>query len=102
MAKIWTTKDDARVNEYAEILFDEVLEDSENAAIWFNANPEGEIAIYVARDTDRKRAVLVSALAEVMDQDPELLKDLATAVALSVQRLNDDDLGLSWTEIFDP
>ena len=98
----WTQKDDTRVNEYAELIFDEVLDESENAAIWLNANPEGEIAIFVARNTPERRAVLVSALAEAMDQDPELLKDFATAVALSVHRLNDDGIGLSWDEIFDP
>lgn len=101
MGKIWTTKDDRRVNEYAEILFDEIHEESPNAALWFHCTPEGDAAIYLTRDEPERRELLIQALVEAMDDDSELLKDFATAVALAVQRLNDERGFVDWDDLFD-
>lgn len=111
MRKPFTLNDKRRVDEYAEILFDEVFEDSENAAIWFHADAEGEAAIFITRGDPERRRLLIDSLVEALLMDQEMMEDFTTAVALAVYRMNqargfqDDDEdrpGLSWDDIFDP
>ena len=97
----FTLKDKRRVDEYAEILFDEVFEDSRNCAIWFHCDDEGEAAIYITRDDPERRALLIESLVEALLLDPEMMADFTTAVALAVNRMNDERGFLSWDELQD-
>jgi hypothetical protein len=97
----WTTKHDRRVNEYAEIIFDDVFENSPNAAIWFHANEEGDAAIYITRDTPDRRRLLIDSLVEALLMDQEMMEDFLTAVALAVHRMNEERGGLSSDDILD-
>lgn len=97
----WTKKQKDRADEYVEIIFDDIQEKTENVALWFHANEEGDAAIYVTRSTPERRALLIESLTEAFLIDRELLEDVVTSVAIAVHRSNEDGESLSWDELLE-
>lgn len=97
----WTRKHKERADEYVEMIFDDIMDKSTNAAFWIHANPEGDACFFIARDDLPRRRLFIDALVEAMDSDDELLQDIATATAIVVHRITDERGGLSWDQLFD-
>lgn len=89
--------DKSRADDYVEIVFDDIIERSENAAMWLHANPEGDACIYVTKGDEERRQVFQSALVASMLDDADLLEDFAFAVTRALSIRSDEERGaLPW------
>ena len=70
----WTRKHKERADEYVEMIFDDIMDKSTNAAFWIHANPEEDACFFIARDDLPRRRLFIDALVEAMDSDDELSK----------------------------
>lgn len=86
-----------KADDYVEIVFDDILERSDNAALWLHATSDGDACIYVTKGEDTHRGTLQRSLVAAMLDDPDLLEDFAVAVAHALTiRSKDEGGGLSW------
>lgn len=84
----WTKEQKDKADQFVEVVFDDVMDSTQNVAIWFHADPEGEAAVYVTRDTAARRKLLVASLVEAFRMDHELLADVVTAAGIAIGRGN--------------
>ncbi len=90
-----------KADDYVEIVFDDIMDRSENAALWLHATDEGDACIYVTKGEDNRRGTLQRALVAAMLDDAELLEDMAVAVAHALTvRSKDRGGGLPWPPEF--
>lgn len=89
--------DKTKADDYIEIVFDDIMERSENAALWLHADPHGDGCIYVTKGDASRRSTFQGALVASMLDDPELLEDFALAVARALTIRSDEERGaLPW------
>lgn len=89
--------DKAKADDYIELVFDDILDRSENAALWLHTDTEGEACIYVTKGDENRRRLFQGALVASMLDDPELLEDFAHAVTRALAIRADEERGaLPW------
>jgi len=95
--------DKAKADDYVEVVFDDILDRSENAALWIHADEHGDACIYITKGTEKRRRIFQAALVASMLDDPEILEDFAVAVtrAMSI-RAEEERGGVSWSEELEP
>lgn len=86
--KDWTKEQKDKADQFVEVVFDDIAENTQNVAIWFHADEDGEAAIYITRDTLNRRRLLIGSLVEAFVQDPAFLADAVTAAGIAIGRGN--------------
>lgn len=76
-----------KADNAVEVVFDDIMDRTANAALWLHADAEGEACIYVTKGDSMRRGTLQRALVATMVDDEELLEDfmVATARAMTIR-----------------
>ena len=89
------TNQKSKLDDYVEMLFDDIQDNHTSAALWLHANegPEGCVSIFRTVGGDKRASLFIKALATALKDDPDLLHDVTQALALSLTpRDSRDDL----------
>lgn len=87
----------SKADDAVELVFDDIMDRTPNAALWLHADREGEACIYVTKGNDLRRGTLQRALVAGMLDDEELLEDFMVACARAMTiRAKENGGALPW------
>lgn len=84
----------SKLDDYVEMLFDDIQDNHTSAALWLHANegPEGQVSVFRTVGGLKRSSLFVKALATALRDDDNLMHDVTQALALSLTpRLDPDD-----------
>jgi hypothetical protein len=87
------TKKKSILDEYVEVLFDDIQDNSTSAALWLHANdgPEGCVSIFRTLGGLKRHNLFIKAFATALRDDPHFMHDVTQAVALSLTPRDHED-----------
>lgn len=89
------TNQKSKLDDYVEMLFDDIQDNHTSAALWLHANegPEGCVSIFRTVGGIERSSLFVKGLATALRDDDGLMHDVTQALALSLTPRYDADEG---------
>ena len=80
------TKKKERLDEYIEMLFDDIQDNHETAALWLHAKDgaDGSVCTFKTVGSEKREALFIKGLAASLSDDEALLYLVTQAVALAL------------------
>jgi len=88
----------SKLDDYVEMLFDDIQDNHTSAALWLHANegPEGQVSVFRTVGGVERSSLFIKAIATALRDDDALMHDVTQALALSLtpRRHDDEDIDL--------